>query len=146
MEIDMIVDNRKDYEQKIRTGIRNFNKEKNQTGYFSKECPKGYNETFGFYALKDNEVVGGMIVHKKMQWIDVDILYIEKEYRNQHIATKLIDEVINYCKENDLVGIHLCTLDFQAKGFYEKQNFQLIAEIKDWPRNHTRYEFIKYVK
>lgn len=32
MEIDMIVDNRKDYEQKIRTGIRNFNKEKNQTG------------------------------------------------------------------------------------------------------------------
>ncbi len=50
-----------------------------------------------------------------------------------------------YCKENDLVGIHLCTLDFQAKGFYEKLNFELIAEIKNWPRNHTRYEFIKYV-
>lgn len=99
-----------------------------------------------FFAIKDNKLVGGMIVHKKMQWIDVEILYIEKEYRNQHIATQLIQKVTNYCKENDLVGIHLCTLDFQAKGFYEKQNFQLIAEIKDWTRNHIRYEFIKYVK
>ncbi len=145
MKIDMIVDNRQDYEEEIRKGIRKFNKEKNEEGYFVQEHPKGYRDPFGFYALKDNELVGGMIVNKKMQWIDVDILYIKEEYRSQHIATKLIEEVIKYCKENDLVGIHLCTLDFQAKGFYEKQNFQLIAEIKDWPRNHTRYEFIKYV-
>ena len=105
----------------------------------------GYGEPFGFFAIEGDELVGGMIVRKKLQWIDVDILYIEKEYRNKRIATRLMDKVINYCKENDLVGIHLCTLDFQAKGFYEKLNFQLIAEIKDWPRNHTRYEFIKYV-
>lgn len=106
----------------------------------------GYGEPFGFFAIEGDKLVGGMIVSKKLQWIDVDILYIEKEYRNKRIATRLMDKVINYCKENDLVGIHLCTLDFQAKGFYEKLNFQLIAEIKDWPRNHTRYEFIKYVK
>lgn len=31
-------------------------------------------------------------------------------------------------------------------GFYEKINFELIAQIKDWTRNHTRYEFIKYVR
>lgn len=27
----------------------------------------------------------------------------------------------------------------------EKMNFELIAEIKDWPKGITRYEFIKYV-
>ena len=42
-------------------------------------------------------------------------------------------------------GIHLYTLDFQAKGFYEKMGFTLVAEIKDWPVGITRYELIKYI-
>ena len=29
-----------------------------------------------------------------------------------------------YCKENNLIGIHLTTMEFQAKGFYEKINFK----------------------
>lgn len=139
------ISNRKDYESKIHKEITKFNKEKNSIGYFSEQRPQGYGETFGFYAIKDNQLIGGIIANKKMQWIDVSIVFIEEEYRGQGIASKLISRMETYCKENDLVGIHLYTLDFQAKGFYEKLNFELIAQIKDWPRNHTRYEFIKYV-
>lgn len=143
--MDIIISNNQDYQQEIRENIIKFNKEKNQIGYFAEKRPKGYKEPFGFYAIQDNKLIGGIIVYKKMQWIEMDIFCIEKEYRNQNIGTQLINTVINYCKENDLVGIHVYTLDFQAKGFYEKQGFKLIAEIKNWPRNHTRYEFIKYV-
>lgn len=145
MEIKIEVENRKDYQEEIRKGIRQFNSEKNKAGYFSQTRPEGYGETFGFYAIKDEQLIGGIIANKKMQWIDVEIVFIDKQYRGQGIASQLINRMETYCKENDLVGIHLCTLDFQAKGFYEKLNFELIAEIKNWPRNHTRYEFIKYV-
>ena len=31
------------------------------------------------------------------------------------------------------------------KEFYEKQEFELIAKIKDWPKGINRYEFIKYI-
>lgn len=106
---------------------------------------KGYNASFGFYALLDNQVIGGIIAHKKMQWLDIDILYVDSNFRKHKIGSHLINKAIEYSKQEDLVGIHLYTLNFQAKGFYEKQGFKLIAEIKDWPKGITRYKFIKYI-
>lgn len=100
---------------------------------------------FGFYALADNQVIGGIIARKKMQWLDIDILFVNQNYRSNKIGSQLMSKAIEYCKEQELIGLHLYTLDFQAKGFYEKQGFQLIAEIKDWPKGITRYEFIKYI-
>lgn len=100
---------------------------------------------FGFYALVDNQVIGGIIARKKMQWLDIDILFVNQDYRSNKIGSQLMSKAIEYCKEQGLIGLHLYTLDFQARGFYEKQGFQLIAEIKDWPKGITRYEFIKYI-
>ncbi len=106
---------------------------------------KGYNDPFGIYALLDNEIVGGMIARKKMQWLDIDILFVNQNYRNHKIGSHLMSKAVEYCKKENLIGIHLYTLDFQAKGFYEKQGFKLIAEIENWPKGITRYEFIKYI-
>lgn len=68
-----------------------------------------------------------------------------KSIEIKNFGTKLINELIEYCKENNLIGIHLTTLDSQAKGFYEKLDFKLIAKIENWPQGITRYEFIKYI-
>ncbi len=66
MEIKIEVENRKDYQEEIRKGIRQFNSEKNKAGYFSQTRPEGYGETFGFYAIKDEQLIGGIIANKKM--------------------------------------------------------------------------------
>lgn len=68
-----------------------------------------------------------------------------KSIESKKFGTKLINTLIDYCIENNLIGIHLTTLDFQAKGFYEKLGFKLIAKIENWPHGITRYEFIKYI-
>ena len=68
-----------------------------------------------------------------------------KSIEIKSFGTKLINELIEYCKENNLIGIHLTTLDSQAKGLYEKLDFKLIAKIENWPQGITRYEFIKYI-
>ena len=80
-----------------------------------------------------------------MQWLDIDILFINENFRKNGIGSQLISKAVEFCKKENLIGMHLYTLDFQAKGFYEKQGFKLIAEIKDWPKGITRYEFIKYI-
>lgn len=80
-----------------------------------------------------------------MEWLDVDILFINENFRKNRIGSKLVSAAVEYCQKEKLIGMHLYTLDFQAKGFYEKQGFKLIAKIEDWPKGITRYEFIKYI-
>lgn len=146
IEQDIIVSTNKEYEEVIRKGIRSFNNKKHpEHPYFQLNREKGYNDPFGFYALLDNQIIGGIIAHKKMEWLDIDILFVDENFRENKIGSHLINKAIEYCKEEGLIGIHLYTLDFQAKGFYEKKGLKLIAEIKDWPKGITRYEFIKYV-
>lgn len=146
MELNIIISDDKEYQNIIRQGIRCFNNEKHpEMEIFNIYREKGYNDPFGFYVISDNQIIGGIIARKKMQWLDVDILFINEKYRKQGIGSQLINKVIEYSKKEELVGVHLYTLDFQAKGFYEKQGFKLIAEIKDWPKGITRYEFIKYI-
>ena len=89
--------------------------------------------------------MGGIIARKKMEWLDIDVLFVNQNLRNNRVGSRLISKAVQYCKDESLIGMHLYTLDFQAKGFYEKQGFKLIAEIKDWPKGITRYEFIRYI-
>lgn len=146
MEPQIVISNNKDYQEIIKQGIRSFNNEQHpEMEVFNYYREKGYNDTFGFYAILDNKIIGGITAHKKMEWLDVDILFINENFRKNRIGSKLVSAAVEYCQKEKLIGIHLYTLDFQAKGFYEKQGFKLIAEIEDWPKGITRYEFIKYI-
>ena len=141
--MDIILSNNQPYQFEIFDRITKFNKDKNPQLQGTNAW--NFGELFGFYAMEDNKIIGGIVGNEKMQWLDIDTLFVDESHRGKDIGTKLIEKVIAYCKENNLIGIHLTTMEFQAKGFYEKMNFELIAEIKDLPKGITRYEFIKYV-
>ena len=53
----------------------------------------------------------------------IDDLCVDKNYRNQHIATKLFDYVYNYAKANNCYDITLNVWEGNeaAKAFYEKK-------------------------
>ena len=74
-----------------------------------------------------------------MQWLDIDILYVNENFRENKIGSHLINKAIEYCKEEGLVGIHLYTLDFQAKGFYEKLGYKVYATFEDCPPGTIDY-------
>ena len=133
------------YKAFIENGIQAYNNEKNSSDVFRYYRDNAYTAPFGFYAFLDGEIVGGIIASKKMQWLAIDILFVAEKFRKHRLGSQLMREAITYCARENLIGIHLCTLDFQAKAFYEKVGFELIAEIKDWPAGVTRFEFIKYI-
>lgn len=145
-ELNIIMSDNKEYQEFIQKGITKFNNDNHpEIPIFKIYREKGYNDPFGFYALSDNEIMGGIIARKKMEWLDIDVLFVNQNLRNNRVGSRLISKAVQYCKDENLIGMHLYTLDFQAKGFYEKQGFKLIAEIKDWPKGITRYEFIRYI-
>lgn len=147
MQIDIKKSDSIEYQEFIKKGIRDFNiKSHPEEEIFRIYRQNGYNNPFGFYAFLDNEIIGGIIAYKKMQWLDIDILFVDEKFRSNRIGSQLMDKAVEYCKQEELIGIHLFTLDFQAKGFYEKQGFKLIAQIKDWPKGITRYELIRYIE
>ena len=148
MDLKIIRNKDEEYIDKVFAGINKFNNLKHpEMEIFDLDKEEKYNKyvPFGFYALLDGEFAGGITMCKKMNWLDLDVLFVKEEYRKMKIGTALINEIIKYCEEDKIDGIHLYTLDFQAKGFYEKMGFTLVAEIKDWPVGITRYELIKYI-
>ena len=55
----------------------------------------------------------------------IDGLYVEKEYRNQGIASSLIDSALTWCKENSInaVKIKVMTNNENALKLYQKYCF-----------------------
>lgn len=148
MDLKIIRNNNDKYMDKVFAGINRFNNLKHpEMEIFDLEKQEVFNQyiPFGFYALIDDQFAGGITMCKRMNWLDLDVLFVKEEHRNMKIGTELINEILKYCREEKIDGIHLYTLDFQAKGFYEKMGFTCIAKIKDWPKGITRYELIRYI-
>lgn len=95
-----------------------------------------------FLAFIDDLLIGGAIGFVEYNWYYLDLLYINKEYRNQDVGTNLIKKVEEYAKNKGLVGVRMETWDFQAKGFYEKLGYIKYAELKNHPPGATEY-FLK---
>lgn len=60
----------------------------------------------------------------------VNSLYIEEEYRNKKIGTKLINELIEILKEKDVkfVSIDNMVNNIEARSLYEKLGFKIFKE------------------
>jgi GNAT superfamily N-acetyltransferase len=59
-------------------------------------------------------------------------MFVRKEYRGKElgIAQRLLDELIAYCKQNQITAIYLGTVDMlkAAHRFYEKNGFTQLAK------------------
>ena len=69
----------------------------------------------------------GLYGYALFDWFYVEFLHVAPEWRGQGLGTRLIEEAAAWCRIRGLVGMWLQTMDFQARGFYEKQGFTLIA-------------------
>lgn len=99
-----------------------------------------------FLAFDDGKLIGGAIGFLQYDWYFLDLLYVDKEYRNQDVGTNLIIAIEEYAQKENLTGVRMETWDFQAKGFYEKMGYTVWAEIKDCPPGTIDYYLKKELK
>lgn len=75
----------------------------------------------------------------------IDVLCVKEAYRKMGYGTRLLQELEKVAKEENCSLIHLDTFDFQAKGFYEKNGFEVFGTLENCPPGHARYYMKKEI-
>jgi ribosomal protein S18 acetylase RimI-like enzyme len=55
---------------------------------------------------------------------------IDTEYRGQGVGSRLIENYLNYLKEEKIKGVHFGTMSESAKKFFLKLGFELLFETE----------------
>ena len=91
--------------------------------------------------LKDERgaVLGGALGHVWGGWLDLDALWVSELFRGQGYGAKLLQAAEEEARAQGCHGVYLTTFSFQARPFYEKSGYEVLANIPDYPREHSYY-------
>lgn len=94
----------------------------------------------------NGEIIAGCVA-RMYCWnvLYIDILWVDKNYRNQGLGSKLLEYVEDTAKKKGCYLIHLDTFDFQAKDFYLNHGYEIFGTLKDCPKGHCRYYLKKSI-
>lgn len=87
---------------------------------------------FCIYATNnENEVIGGVKGDIFGQLCRIFTAWIHKDYRSKKFGTKILGELEKLATDNNCNIIQVDTTEFQAKEFYEKMGFSVLATLPD---------------
>lgn len=72
-------------------------------------------------------------------------VWIHENYRSKGLGRELFAKLDIFARENNCNMIQLDTAEFQAKGFYEKLGYQVIATLPDNFMGYTSYILRKHL-
>ena len=113
----MVISETTDYEQLVDLFIRNeleFSRDKPIVKTDIAKCWK---------SEKDNNLIGGCMLAKREGNYKLDGLAIDPLYRNEKIGSKLLQNALNYIKEQDGHSMYLVA---KIPEFYLKHGFRFI--------------------
>lgn len=96
---------------------------------------------FKYYVIKENgfSIAGIHAVIYLWKILFVDTLFVSEAHRGKDLGSILLRKVEDEAKAIGVKLAHLDTFDFQAKGFYEKQGYEVFGVLDDCPEGHKRY-------
>jgi GNAT superfamily N-acetyltransferase len=89
--------------------------------------------------LKDERgaVLDGALGHVWGGWLDLHILWVAEPFRRQGYGAKLLRSAEDEARTQGCHSAFLTTFSFQAKPFYEKFGYEVVADIPDYPKGHS---------
>jgi N-acetylglutamate synthase-like GNAT family acetyltransferase len=99
---------------------------------------------FSVLAISQNQVVGGLIGKVFFNWLDAELVWVEKAFRGSGVGKNLLQTAERTGRDRGLTGIYLWTESWQAPDFYRKRGFEQFAEFDNFPPGHKRLGFRKY--
>ncbi len=85
------------------------------------------------------KVRGGIIGHVWGGWLHVTILWVDEALRGQGYGGQLLQMAEDEAGGHGCKNAHVETFSFQARPFYERFGYQVIAELPDYPPGHAAY-------
>lgn len=86
-------------------------------------------QKFSIYIRDKDEFIAGLIGYIRGNQSVIELLQVNENYRNKSLGTKLISRAEEYSLSQGCITMQVDTIEFQARGFYEKLDFKLVATI-----------------
>jgi ribosomal protein S18 acetylase RimI-like enzyme len=91
----------------------------------------------------DHRVVGGLLGSFYWGVVAVDIVWLADNIQGQGIGAQMMQLVEEEACRRGASCIHLDTMSFQARGFYEKLGYQVYGELTGYPNGVSRSYMVK---
>lgn len=87
-------------------------------------------------------VLGGALGQVWGGWLDLASLWVTEPLRGQGYGKKLLEAAEDEARSQGCRGVFLSTFSFQARPFYERLRYEVVADVPDYPVGYT-YHVLK---
>ncbi len=94
--------------------------------------------SFGVFARKNDDIIGGVTIEKCSDTFYIKLLWVDESYRQQGIGKKLLSVIDEEASKQNIRKIFVNTYAFQAREFYEKSGYKVIAIIPEYIKGYGR--------
>lgn len=88
-------------------------------------------------------VVGGLVGEMRMDWLYVDLLWVDESLRGRGQGKALLDLAEAEARRRGATHMHLSTWSFQAPDFYKANGFTEFGRISDHPAGYDNIYLVK---
>ncbi|MBJ6616223.1 N-acetyltransferase [Streptomyces sp. I4(2020)] len=90
---------------------------------------------------------GGLVGHTWTTWLHVTYLWVDAPHRGTGLGSTLLAEAERLAAtERACTRSRVETWDFQAPDFYQKQGYEVVCVIPDYPPGITEYTLTKRLR
>jgi GNAT superfamily N-acetyltransferase len=116
----------------LRDGLTAYNRR------FSPDPEQTYRPLQLFVRDAEHRIVGGLVGEIYDTWLHISILWLDDAARGLGYGTQLIAMAEGRGREHGSTIVHLSTMSFQARPFYEKLGYELVAAVP-YGNRHERF-------
>jgi N-acylglucosamine-6-phosphate 2-epimerase len=84
-------------------------------------------------------VMAGLVGYTRWDWLTVNLLWVNQSLRHQGYGAHLLQLAEQAAKQRHCKFSRLSTFSFQARGFYEKQGYEVYGQLADFPPGQVQY-------
>ncbi|MDA3931234.1 MAG: GNAT family N-acetyltransferase [Tenericutes bacterium] len=98
-----------------------------------------------YVVLDDDKFIGGIYGNFQYDYLFINVLFVNENYRGQQIASKLMDMIEVEAARREVYNLYLTTFEFQALEFYKKRGYKKVMEIYDFPIGFKEFTVYKNI-
>lgn len=77
------------------------------------------------------------------KWLEIKYLWVDQSMRGQRVGTEILERMIAAGKSRGCSHFLVDTYDFQARPFYEKNGFENVFTLDEYPLTGKRHYLVK---